>query len=174
MSQSHLPKNQTFLQVISCHGLLLSVNGRLLRVPRKEPPVLTLPKPLFSSLLRESSPARSTPSQLADLMARLERKAARLDLRHAGVVRCAPARWFRPDIANIEVEQIVFAKPDDDVDYTHGVRMILKSGRVFHVAGNLMPDQAHELAVSLSHARETMRYEPSTTSPRARSREAVY
>ena len=78
------------------------------------------------------------------------------------------------DIANIEVEQIVFPKPDQDVDYTHGVRMILKSGRVFHVAGNLMPDQAHELAVSLSQAREAMRYDVSATSPRARSREAVY
>jgi hypothetical protein len=78
------------------------------------------------------------------------------------------------DIANIEVEQIVFPKPDGDVDYTHGVRMILKSGRVFHVAGNLMPDQAHELAVSLSQAREAMRYDVSTTSPRSRSREAVY
>ena len=59
--------------------------------------MLTLPKPLFSSLLRESSPARPTPPQLADLMARLERKAARLDLRHAGAVRCAPVRWFRPE-----------------------------------------------------------------------------
>ena len=78
------------------------------------------------------------------------------------------------DIANIEMEQIVFPKPDEDVDYTHGVRMILKSGRVFHIAGNLMPDQAHELAVSLSQAREAMRYDVSTASPRARSREAVY
>ena len=59
--------------------------------------MLTLPKPLYSSLLRESSPARQTPPQLADLMARLERKAARLDFRHAGAVRCAPARWFRPE-----------------------------------------------------------------------------
>ncbi len=58
--------------------------------------MITLPKPLYSSLLRESSPARQTPPQLADLMARLERKAARLDLRQAGGVRCAPARWFRP------------------------------------------------------------------------------
>lgn len=59
--------------------------------------MLTLPKPIFSSLLRESSPARPTPPQLADLMARLERKAARLDLRHARAVRCAPVRWFRPE-----------------------------------------------------------------------------
>ena len=59
--------------------------------------MLTLPKPLFSASMRESSPARSTPPQLADLMARLERKAARLDLRHAGAVRCAPVRWFRPE-----------------------------------------------------------------------------
>ena len=59
--------------------------------------MLTLPKPLYSSLLRESPLARPTPPMLADLMARLERKAARLDLRHAGAVRCAPARWFRPE-----------------------------------------------------------------------------
>ena len=91
-----------------------------------------------------------------------------------GSVNVGPWRTTLGDIANIEVEQIVFAKPDDDVDYTHGVRMILKSGRVFHVAGNLMPDQAHELAVTLSQAREAMRYDMSTTSPRARSREAVY
>ena len=78
------------------------------------------------------------------------------------------------DIANIEMEQIVFPKPDEHAPYTHGVRMILKTGRVFHVAGNLMPDHAHELAVSLSQAREAMRYDVSTASPRARSREAVY
>ena len=78
------------------------------------------------------------------------------------------------DIANIEVEQIVFPKPDQDVDYTHGVRMILKTGRVFHIAGNLMPDHAHELAVSLSQAREAMRYDVNAANPRARSREAVY
>jgi hypothetical protein len=91
-----------------------------------------------------------------------------------GSVNVGPWRTTLGDIANIEVEQIVFPKSDDDVDYTHGVRMILKSGRVFHVAGNLMPDQAHELAVSLSQAREAMRYDVSTASPHARSREAVY
>ncbi len=91
-----------------------------------------------------------------------------------GSVNVGPWRTTLGDIANIEVEQIVFPKPDDDVDYTHGVRMILKSGRVFHVAGNLMPDHAHELAVSLSQAREAMRYDVSTASPHARSREAVY
>ena len=78
------------------------------------------------------------------------------------------------DIANIEMEQIVFPKPDQEAAYTHGVRMILKSGRVFHIAGNLKPDHAHELAVSLSQAREAMRYDVSATSPNARSREAVY
>ncbi len=71
------------------------------------------------------------------------------------------------DIANFEMEQIAFPKPDQVELYTHGVRLILKSGRVFHIAGNLMPDQAHELAVSLSQAREAMRYE---ANPRARSR----
>ena len=57
--------------------------------------MLTLPIPRMNPLLRESPPARPTPPQLADLMARLERKAARLDRRAAGVVR--PARWFRPE-----------------------------------------------------------------------------
>ena len=91
-----------------------------------------------------------------------------------GIKVVGPWETILGDIANIEMEQIVFPKPDQVEHYTHGVRMILKSGRVFHIAGNLMPDQAHELAVSLSQAREAMRYDVSTVNPRARSREAVY
>ncbi len=78
------------------------------------------------------------------------------------------------DIANFEMEQIAFPKANQVELYTHGVRLILKSGRVFHIAGNLMPDQAHELAVSLSQAREAVRYDLSGENPRARSREAMY
>lgn len=63
--------------------------------------MLALPKPLYIASLRESSTARSTPAQLADLMARLERKVARLDLRGAGAVRCAPMRWFRLSSASL-------------------------------------------------------------------------
>lgn len=85
-----------------------------------------------------------------------------------------PWRTKLGDIANFEMEQIVFPKPDQVENYTHGVRMILKSGRVFHIAGNLMPDHAHELAVSLSQAREAMRYDVSTATPRNRGRGAVY
>lgn len=58
--------------------------------------MLALPELRNSALSRESSPARPTPPQLADLMARLERKAARIDRRHAGAV-IAPSRWFRPE-----------------------------------------------------------------------------
>ena len=93
---------------------------------------------------------------------------------YGGIKVVGPWQTKVGDIANIEMEQIVFPKPDQVEHYTHGVRMILKSGRVYHIAGNLMPDQAHELAVSLSQAREAMRYDVSAASPRARSREAVY
>jgi len=48
-------------------------------------------------LRRESPQAKPTPPQLADLMARLERKAARLDLRQAGRGHATPARWYRPE-----------------------------------------------------------------------------
>ena len=91
-----------------------------------------------------------------------------------GIKVVGPWETILGDIANIEMEQIVFPKPDDDQPYTHGVRMILKSGRVFHIAGNLKPDHAHELAVSLSQAREAMRYDVQRVASRSRPRAVVY
>lgn len=58
--------------------------------------MLQLPIPRFSALLRESPPIQ-TPAMLAHRLARLERRAARLDLRQAGGVRNTPARRFRPE-----------------------------------------------------------------------------
>lgn len=78
------------------------------------------------------------------------------------------------DVANFEVEQVVQGKPDDDVNYTHGVRMVLRSGRVHHVAGNLEPDDAHMVAYCLSQARELVRFDVETPEPRTRSRSVTY
>jgi uncharacterized membrane protein len=64
------------------------------------------------------------------------------------------------DIANIEYVQLSQKKKDDDLPYTHGVRVISKRGRVIHVAKNLEPDDAAALAVMLSAAQEAMRYIP--------------
>lgn len=59
--------------------------------------MLALPELRSRASLREASPVRQAPPQLADLMARLERKAARLDLRQAGRGHATPARWYRPE-----------------------------------------------------------------------------
>ncbi len=67
------------------------------------------------------------------------------------------------DIANIEYVQLSQKKKDDDLPYTHGVRVISKRGRVIHVAKNLEPDDAAALAVMLSAAQEAMRYIPTFT-----------
>jgi uncharacterized membrane protein len=64
------------------------------------------------------------------------------------------------DIANIEYVQLSQKKKDEDLPYTHGVRVIARRGRVIHVAKNLEPDDAAALAVMLSEARESMRYMP--------------
>lgn len=64
------------------------------------------------------------------------------------------------DIANIEYVQLSQKKKDEDLPYTHGVRVIAKRGRVIHVAKNLEPDDAAGLAVMLTEAREAMRYIP--------------
>lgn len=64
------------------------------------------------------------------------------------------------DIANIEYVQLGQKKKDDDLPYTHGVRVIAKRGRVIHVAKNLEPDDAAALVVMLSEAREAMRFVP--------------
>jgi hypothetical protein len=62
--------------------------------------MLTLPDPRRNSLLRESSPVKLSPPQLADRLARLERLAARRERafrRQDGALRNEPARWFRPE-----------------------------------------------------------------------------
>ena len=56
------------------------------------------------------------------------------------------------DIANVEAEQLERPTPDEINDYTHGVRMILRHGKVVHIAKYLMPDDAHQLAVQLTAA----------------------
>ena len=60
--------------------------------------MLALPNPLRNPLVRESRPLKPTPPQLADLLARLERKAARRERLISGAAASAPARWFRPDL----------------------------------------------------------------------------
>ncbi|KAB2912709.1 MAG: hypothetical protein F9K29_18285 [Hyphomicrobiaceae bacterium] len=64
------------------------------------------------------------------------------------------------DIANIEYVQLSQKKKDEDLPYTHGVRVIARRGRVIHIAKNLEPDDAAALAVMLTEARESMRYMP--------------
>lgn len=58
--------------------------------------MLALPNPLRNITLRESCPIKPTPPQLADQLARLERKAARRERLMSGAAASAPARWFRP------------------------------------------------------------------------------
>lgn len=64
------------------------------------------------------------------------------------------------DIGNIEYVQLSQKKKDEDLPYTHGVRVIARRGRVIHVAKNLESDDAAALAVMLTEARESMRYMP--------------
>ena len=59
--------------------------------------MLTLPNPLLNSHFHESSPPKPTPAMLADLVVRLEHKAARRSRLFAGAASLAPARWFRPE-----------------------------------------------------------------------------
>jgi hypothetical protein len=62
--------------------------------------MLTLPDPRRNPLLRESSPLKLSPAQIADRLVRLERLAARRERafgRHRGVLPNEPARWFRPE-----------------------------------------------------------------------------
>ena len=61
------------------------------------------------------------------------------------------------EIANIEAEQVEAPKEEAAVNYTHGVRMIMRRGKVNHIAKNLEPDQAHEVAVRLTNALASLR-----------------
>ena len=59
--------------------------------------MLTLPNPILNPHFHESSPPKPTPAMLADLVVRLEHKAARRSRLFAGAASQAPARWFRPE-----------------------------------------------------------------------------
>jgi hypothetical protein len=62
--------------------------------------VLHLPDPRHNPLLRESSTRKPTPPELADRIARLERRAACRERAYAmqgAVPRRMPTRWFRPE-----------------------------------------------------------------------------
>lgn len=59
--------------------------------------MLTLPNPILNPHFHESSPPKATPAMLADLVVRLEHKAARRSRLYAGAARLAPVRWFRPE-----------------------------------------------------------------------------
>lgn len=59
-------------------------------------------------------------------------------------------------VASVEAEALHPFKPNER-DYTHGVRLCLRSGEIVHVAKNLEPDQAHMLAVQLTTALAVLR-----------------
>jgi len=61
-------------------------------------------------------------------------------------------------IANIEAVQLKQKKSEDELPYTHGVRVITRHGRVLHVAKDIEPDDAITLAVMMSEAIEAIRY----------------
>lgn len=69
------------------------------------------------------------------------------------------------DIRNIESVQLHQKKKEEDSDYTHGVRIITRRGRVLRVANNIEPDDAITLAVLLSEAIESVRYSQVGASP---------
>jgi len=66
-------------------------------------------------------------------------------------------KWPHTEIGSIEAEQVVFPKAGQGTIYTHGVRIFLRGGQVAHVAKHLAPDDAHMLAVRLTHARLALR-----------------
>jgi hypothetical protein len=75
-------------------------------------------------------------------------------------------RWrtTTADIRSIESVQLHQKKKEDDFDYTHGVRIITRRGRVLRVANNIEPDDATTLAVLLSEAVEAVRYPQASAS----------
>lgn len=62
------------------------------------------------------------------------------------------------EIGSIEAEQVRQKKSEDELPYTHGVRIITRRGRVVHVAKDIEPDDAITLAVMMSEAIEAVRY----------------
>ncbi len=75
-------------------------------------------------------------------------------------------RWTTgwADIRNIESVQLHQRKSDEELPYTHGVRMISRRGRVLHFARNLAPDDAASLAVVLSEVLESVKHPQVMTS----------
>lgn len=67
------------------------------------------------------------------------------------------------DIRSIEAEQGKQNKQDDVLPYTHGVRMVLRHGRVVHVAKDLEPDAATMLAVMLTEAVDAVKFMPAAS-----------
>jgi hypothetical protein len=63
------------------------------------------------------------------------------------------------DIANIESEQLKRQKDEADLPYTHGVRIIMKNGRVMRIAQDLAPDDAVMVVTVLSQALMALRYD---------------
>lgn len=63
------------------------------------------------------------------------------------------------DLRSIEAEQLHQKKKEDDLPYTHGVRILTRRGRVIHLAKDLEPDDAITLAVMLSEAVEAVKFE---------------
>lgn len=62
------------------------------------------------------------------------------------------------EINSIEAEPLKKPKPDQDwPGYTHGVRIVYKTGAIVHIASRLEPDAAHELGVKLSLALSELR-----------------
>lgn len=64
----------------------------------------------------------------------------------------------RGDIMNVEWEEQKRQKNENDMPYTHGVRVILKNGRRIRIGQNLEPDQAAEIASYLAEAIDALDY----------------
>ncbi len=67
------------------------------------------------------------------------------------------------NIRSIEALEVKPKRKPEDSDYTHGVRLITRKGRIFRIAQNLEPDDSVTLAVLLNEAIEGVRYVPAST-----------
>ncbi|MBL8884945.1 MAG: hypothetical protein JNL45_18040 [Hyphomicrobium sp.] len=67
------------------------------------------------------------------------------------------------NIRSIEALEVKPKRKPEDSDYTHGVRLITRRGRIFRIAQNLEPDDSVTLAVLLNEAIEGTRYVPAVT-----------
>lgn len=62
------------------------------------------------------------------------------------------------DIRSIESVQFFTKVKPEDSNYTHGIRLITRRGRVCRIAHRLEPDDSIELAVLMSECVESVRY----------------